>query len=113
MWARRKAHPLLFDGRAVCTENESLSGGGKVCKSCNGQILVVEIGVVSQDMVGSLNNWQDPGFRVVVSVCADSQIDFLFEVILLVSGHQAKQRVLWRLWDIVLTKDGSSHVIVL
>ena len=113
MWARNGPYPFLFDGRAICTEDESLRGGGKVCEACNRQIFVIEIGVFSQGVVGTFNDGQDPGFRVIVSVCANSQVNFLFEFILPVSGHQAKQGVLWRLWDIVLTKDGSSHVVVL
>jgi hypothetical protein len=46
------AHPLLFESWAVSAQDELLRGGCEVCQTGNGQVLVVEVGVVAEDLVG-------------------------------------------------------------
>ena len=43
---------LLGDGRWVGAEDELLRGGGEVCETGNGEVLVVEFGVGVEDVVG-------------------------------------------------------------
>jgi hypothetical protein len=44
--------PLLLQRGAVCAEYQLLRGRSEVCKACNGQVFVVEVGVVADDVVG-------------------------------------------------------------
>ena len=53
-----------------------------------------------------LDHRQNPGFRVVVSVGANAQVNFLWRVIPSVSSHQAEERVLWGLRDLALVEHG-------
>lgn len=45
-------HPLLLDGGAVTTEHELLGGGCELGETSDREVLVVEIGVVAQSVVG-------------------------------------------------------------
>lgn len=48
----RVTHSLFRDGGAVTTKDELLGSCCKVWQAGNGQILVVEVGVLAQDLVG-------------------------------------------------------------
>lgn len=48
----RATHSLFLDGGAVTTKNELLGGCCEFWQTGNGQILVVEVGVLAQDLVG-------------------------------------------------------------
>jgi hypothetical protein len=45
-------YALLLDSGAVTTEDKLLRGGCEVCETGDGQVLVVEVGVVAEDLVG-------------------------------------------------------------
>lgn len=45
-------HALLLEGGAVGAEDEFLRGRSEVGQACNGQVLVVEVGVVTEPVVG-------------------------------------------------------------
>ena len=47
-----------------------------------------------------LDNRQNPRLRIIISVCANAQVDFLIRRVLAVRPHQAEERVLGCLWDI-------------
>jgi hypothetical protein len=47
-----RAHALLLQGGAVCSENELLGGAREVRKTGDGEVLVVEVRVIAQDLVG-------------------------------------------------------------
>jgi hypothetical protein len=48
----RAAYSLLLDGRAVAAEDELLGSSCEVRQTGNGQVLVVEVGVLAEDLVG-------------------------------------------------------------
>lgn len=50
----RAAHSLFLDGGAVTTKDELLGGCCEVWQASNGQVLVVEVGVLAQDLIGLL-----------------------------------------------------------
>ena len=48
----RAAYSLLLEGRAVAAKDELLGGRCEVRQTGNGQVLVVEVGVFAEDLVG-------------------------------------------------------------
>lgn len=48
----RATHTLLLDGGAVAAKHELLRGRGEVGKTCDGEVLVVEIRVVPETVIG-------------------------------------------------------------
>ena len=48
----RDAYSLLLEGRAVAAKDELLGGRCEVRQTGNGQVLVVEVGVFAEDLVG-------------------------------------------------------------
>jgi hypothetical protein len=56
-----------------------------------------------------LDDGQNPGLRIVISVGSNAQIDLLGVFIATEGGHQPKQRVFWRLGDDIGVESGSSH----
>ena len=46
------AYSSFFDGWTIRTENELLCGGGEVKETGNGEIFVVQIVVVAEDIIG-------------------------------------------------------------
>lgn len=49
---RSVTYPSLFYGRTLGPKNEFLSSRGKFHKTGNGEILVVEIGIIPQNFIG-------------------------------------------------------------
>jgi len=111
-------YTLVLDRGAVSTEYQLLGGGCEVCQTGNGQVFVVEVGVFAKQFVGLeggllASSWpphsgcgactrlldygQDPGLRIVVTVCTDAQIDLLWVCVAAEGGHQPEERVFWRL----------------
>ena len=120
---------LFYCGR-IGAEDELLCRGGEGSQACDGQILVVELGILPEDVVGLaicvswpaagglsynlaatylLDDGQDPGLCIVVSVSSNAQVDLLVEGVGLVGGHEAKQRVLGCLRHNIGSKNGA-HV---
>lgn len=50
-WVGAETYPFLFDGWAIGSKHKFLSGEGEICKTGDGEIFVVEVGVVSQDII--------------------------------------------------------------
>jgi hypothetical protein len=48
----RATHSLFLDGGAVTAEDKLLGGCCEVWQAGNGQVLVVEVGVLAEDLVG-------------------------------------------------------------
>lgn len=48
----RATHALFLEGGAVGAEDKLLRGRGEVSQAGDGQVLVVEVGVVAEDLVG-------------------------------------------------------------
>lgn len=49
---RRDTYALFADGCAVCADNQLLCGGGEVGETANGEVFVVQAGVVVDSVVG-------------------------------------------------------------
>lgn len=123
------SHALLLDCGAVGAQDQLLGRRGEVGKACDGQVLVVEVGVVAESLVGLgdrsarvgvfngmgapgahlLDHGQDPRLRVVVSVRANAQIHLVGVGIAAEGGHQAEERVFWRLGNHIGAEGGGSH----
>ena len=56
-----------------------------------------------------LNDGQNPGLCIVVSVSSNAQVDFLGVLIATEGSHQPEQRVFRRLGDDIRVESGSSH----
>jgi len=48
-------YSVLFDGRAVRAQDQLLGCRRELCEASDGQIFVVEVGIVAQDLVGLLS----------------------------------------------------------
>ena len=44
-------HPFLYDGWAVGSKHEFLSGGGELSKTGDGKIFMIKVGVIPQDFI--------------------------------------------------------------
>lgn len=136
-WWGRGAYTLLLDGGAVPAQDELLGSRCEVWETSNGQILVVEIRVAAQDLVGLvggvstcqqgscesyqsyrssqshgthlLDNRQDPGLCIVISVGSNAQVDLFWVSVAAIGGHQPKERVFWRLRHCVCVEGCRSH----
>lgn len=112
-------YSAVWDSRAVWSQNEFLCSRCELSKTCDGKVLVVEIGITSYQVISLsslahvafsvamisyfLHNWQNPWFSIIVSVRSDSKINLFIGSISSVSCHQPKQRVFSSLWaDITL-----------
>lgn len=49
---RGGTHPLLLEGGAVCTEDQLLRSCRELCQTGNGQVLVIQIRVLAEEVVG-------------------------------------------------------------
>ena len=48
----RATHSLFLDGGAVTTKDKLLGSCCEVRQTDNGQVLVVEVGIIAEDLVG-------------------------------------------------------------
>jgi len=108
----------FFNCQAVGAKNELLGCESELRKTGDGKVFVVEVGVISDQCIclssslawayfGTgevylLDHGQYPGLRIVVSVSANTQIDFLVELVPAVCCHQAEEGVLCSLWTVIL-----------
>ena len=60
-------------------------------------------------MIHHLDDGQNPGLCIVVSVGANAQIDLVWVLIAAEGGHEAKQGILGRLGDDIGVESGGSH----
>jgi hypothetical protein len=121
---------LVLDGRAIGAENELLGGGGVVGQTGDRQVLVVEVGVFAQDLVGLwrgtsqlcgsgcvvaaecthlLDDGQDPGLCVVVAVGPNAQVDLALVLVCAEGAHEAEEGILGCLGDDAGVESGGSH----
>ena len=98
------AYPLLFDGGTVGAEDELLRRGGELGEARDGEVLVVEVGVFAEALLGLvelsggprlpnsiytclLHHRQHPRLCVVVPISSDAQVDLFFEGVFAVGCH--------------------------
>ena len=89
-------YSLVFDCGAVGAYNEFLGGGGEIGQAADGEVFVVEIGIIVDGVVGLLHNRENPGLCVVVAVGTNTEIDLLIRGVLAIGLHQTKQRIFGR-----------------
>ena len=116
----------FFDRGAFGAEDELLSGRGELGETLYGEVFVVEIGIFPEDVLclnsesvswiflwfagpvsaaDLLHHRQYPRLSIVISVCANSQIDFLLKCVFSVSSHQPKQGIFWSLGHDILVEE--------
>lgn len=64
-----QTHPILLESWAVVPKNEARSTAPELCQAQDGQVLVVEVTVVSNLLFYLPHDWQNPGLRIIRAVC--------------------------------------------
>lgn len=89
--AGRDSAALKFG--VIPTEGNLLGANNEFSNTVNRSVLLIKSGVIDDLMFDLLDNGEDVGFAIVVSVGADTQVDFLGVLVVLEVGGEGKDGV--------------------